>query len=81
MSVLIDTEICFQLTPGEHYLPFKSDLSDLSDQLEAIRQNDPLAKRIAENSRKFSNENLLPQNIFCYHAVFFKKWTSRWEVS
>jgi hypothetical protein len=69
--------IILQLVPGKHYVPFKSDLSDLSDQLEWIRANDEIASKIIFRAKKFSNQNLLPQHVLCYHAVFLKKWTSR----
>ncbi len=69
--------LLLQLVPGKHYVPFKSDLSDLSDQLEWIRANDEIASKIIFRAKKFSNQNLLPQNVLCYHAVFLKKWTSR----
>ncbi len=69
--------LLLQLVPGKHYVPFKSDLSNLSDQLEWIRANDEIASKIVFRAKKFSNQNLLPQHVLCYHAVFLKKWTSR----
>ena len=30
------------------------------------------AKKIAKNGQKFMQENLMPRDIFCYHAAFFK---------
>jgi hypothetical protein len=65
--------------PGEHYIPFRSDLSDLTDQVERIRRNESLSDELVSKSTKFCNENLLPQHVICYHAVFIKKWTARWE--
>jgi hypothetical protein len=61
-----------QLEPGEHYIPFKSDLSDLVDRIHWAKDNDAEAQRIARTGQKFAQENLMPQDVFCYHAVLFK---------
>jgi hypothetical protein len=69
-----EVNLIFQLSPNKHYVPFKSDLSNLVDQLNWIRENDDIASKIIWRAQKFANENLLPQHVFCYHAVFLKKW-------
>lgn len=55
------------LEPYVHYIPVKSDLSDLVEKIMWAEQNPDKAKAIAHNGQQFANENLLPQHIFCYH--------------
>lgn len=52
-------------------MPVARDLSDLVRRVRWARKHDEEAKKIAENARKFANDNLLPQHIICYHAVLF----------
>ncbi|PSN36213.1 KDEL motif-containing protein 1 [Blattella germanica] len=65
------------LKPWQHYIPFKSDLSNLVERIEWAKNNDAKAKEISKNGRKFAQENLMPQDIFCYHAVLFNEWSKR----
>lgn len=66
-----------QLQPMVHYVPFKPDLSDLVEKLEWARKNDAKARKIAQNARQFVNDNLLPENIFCYYAQLLKEFSTR----
>ena len=50
----------------------KEDLSDLIEKIEWAKNHDLEARRMGEAGRRFANENLLPRDIFCYHAVLFK---------
>lgn len=59
------------LRPWEHYVPVSRDLSNLKDRVIWARDHDEEARKIAENAKKFANENLLPQHIICYHGVLF----------
>ncbi|XP_026325744.1 KDEL motif-containing protein 1-like isoform X2 [Hyposmocoma kahamanoa] len=65
------------LKPWEHYVPVRRDLLDLKERVLWALEHDDAAYRIAQNARKFANENLLPQHIVCYHAVLFSKWSKR----
>ena len=60
------------LAPGVHYIPIKADLSDLIDQLEWATKNDGLVQQIGANGRRYASDNLLPKDIYCYHAVLLK---------
>ena len=60
------------LTAGVHYIPVKHDLSDLIEKIEWAQSHDREARLIGMNGRKYATENLLPKDIFCYHAVLFK---------
>ncbi|CAH1129375.1 unnamed protein product [Ceutorhynchus assimilis] len=55
------------LEANTHYIPVKTDLSDLVEKINWAKSHDNEAKVIAQNGQKFVNENLLPKHIFCYH--------------
>ncbi|XP_050309446.1 protein O-glucosyltransferase 2-like [Anthonomus grandis grandis] len=65
------------LVPNTHYIPVKTDLTDLVDKLLWAKKHDREAKIIAENGRQFANENLLPQHIFCYHMHLLNELNKR----
>lgn len=66
-----------QIKPYEHYVPVKSDLSDLVEKIRWAKKHDDVAYKISRNGQLFARENLMPQNIFCYHAALLKEWSSR----
>ncbi|XP_054285028.1 protein O-glucosyltransferase 2-like isoform X2 [Macrosteles quadrilineatus] len=66
-----------ELTPWEHYVPVKRDLSDLVERVQWALDNDEEAHKIAVNGQKYARENLLPDHIFCYHIVLLKEWARR----
>ena len=43
-----------ELRPWEHYVPVKEDLSDLSQKIDWLRDNDKEARVIGENAKKFA---------------------------
>lgn len=61
-----------QLQPWKHYIPFKRDLSDLTEKLRWVKYNDGKAKRIARNGREFAQENLMAADVLCYHIMLFE---------
>ncbi|PNF41553.1 KDEL motif-containing protein 1 [Cryptotermes secundus] len=66
-----------ELEPWKHYVPFRSDLSDLVERIRWAKDNDAEAQTIARTGQKFAQENLMPQDVFCYHAVLFKEWSDQ----
>ncbi|XP_045458802.1 protein O-glucosyltransferase 2-like [Melitaea cinxia] len=66
-----------KLQPFEHFVPIKSDLSDLPEKIIWAREHDEEAHQIARNARNFATNNLLPQHVICYHAVLFLEWSKR----
>ncbi|XP_032590679.1 protein O-glucosyltransferase 2-like [Drosophila grimshawi] len=66
-----------KLTPYKHYVPIKRDLSDVIEKIAWAKENDLRVKEIIANARAFVDEHLLPQHIYCYHAVLFKEWSTR----
>ena len=57
------------LKPYVHYLPFKEDFSDLTEQLEYAKNHDEEMKQIAANARKFVEEFLNKNSLTCYLAL------------
>ena len=56
------------LIPWVHYVPIKTDLSDLCEKIQWLRDNDEKAREIAENAHEFVREQLSLDNINLYVA-------------
>uniref|UniRef100_T1ILJ2 Glycosyl transferase CAP10 domain-containing protein n=1 Tax=Strigamia maritima TaxID=126957 RepID=T1ILJ2_STRMM len=69
------------LQPMVHYIPFKRDLNDLIKTLQWALENDDEVRKIAENGKKFVQENLMPKDIYCYYAILLKKFSSLLQES
>ena len=54
------------LIPGTHYIPIKSDLSDLIEQIQWCRSNDAQCQQIAENAKMFYETYLQKDGILDY---------------
>lgn len=50
----------------------KRDLSDLVDNVRWARDNDAEARKILLAGQEYARNNLLPQNVLCYHIVLLK---------
>lgn len=59
------------LVPGKHYISVKRDLSDLVEKIMWAKEHDQKVLQIAKSARQFARDNLLPDNILCYHVVLF----------
>lgn len=59
------------LQPWKHYIPVKADLSNLVQLLKWALENDGEARKIAKAGQDYARNNLMPQDIFCYHAHLF----------
>jgi hypothetical protein len=70
--------LCFEkaLKPWVHFVPIKSDLSDIFEKLEWVKSHDSEAKTIADNSRQFTKENLMPEHVYLYCYKVLLKWAS-----
>ncbi|XP_020710254.2 protein O-glucosyltransferase 2-like isoform X2 [Athalia rosae] len=66
-----------QLKPYGHYIPIKRDLTDIVEKIRWAKKHDDVAYKISRAGQFFARENLMPQNIFCYHAILIKEWSSR----
>ncbi|XP_046329335.2 protein O-glucosyltransferase 2-like isoform X1 [Haliotis rufescens] len=56
------------LEPYVHYIPFKSDLSNLLEQIQWAKDHDEEAKAIGRRSQDFVLEHLTPRHLYCYHV-------------
>lgn len=63
------------LQPYVHYIPFRRDLSDLVKQIEWAKSHNEEVMNIISNARSFVRENLMPKDIYCYHAKLFHKFS------
>lgn len=57
------------MIPFVHYIPVKTDLSDLIEKEEWMRNNDSECKKIAQNALDFANKNFTKEKIL--ERVFF----------
>lgn len=65
------------LKPYTHYIPIEKDLSDLLQKIRWAKLHDEESKMIAINASLFTNNFLLAPDLYCYHAVLFKKLSER----
>ncbi|KAJ8796710.1 hypothetical protein J1605_017813 [Eschrichtius robustus] len=55
-----------QLKPWVHYIPVKTDLSDVQELLQFVKANDDVAQEIAERGSQFILNHLQMDDITCY---------------
>ncbi|KAJ6662738.1 hypothetical protein lerEdw1_011378 [Lerista edwardsae] len=55
-----------QLKPWVHYVPVKSDLSDVRELLQFVRENDDVAQAIARRGHHFITDYLRMEDVSCY---------------
>ncbi|XP_071612450.1 protein O-glucosyltransferase 1 isoform X2 [Heliangelus exortis] len=55
-----------QLKPWVHYIPVRSDLSDVRELLQFVKENDAIAQEISERGRQFITEHLQMEDVSCY---------------
>lgn len=65
------------LKPFVHYVPFKSDLSDLEDNIKWMREHPRMAKRIGEHGRQFVLETLREEAINGYAGCLLTTYAQR----
>ncbi|XP_059758854.1 protein O-glucosyltransferase 2 isoform X3 [Balaenoptera ricei] len=65
-----------ELQPWKHYIPVKSNLSDLLEKLKWAKDHDEEAKKIAKTGQEFARNNLMGDDIFCYYFKLFQEYAS-----
>ncbi|CAD7681036.1 unnamed protein product [Nyctereutes procyonoides] len=65
-----------ELQPWTHYIPVKSNLSDLLEKLKWAKDHDKEAKKIAKAGQEFARNNLMGDDIFCYYFKLFQEYAS-----
>ena len=65
-----------ELIPWKHYIPVRSDLSDLRKKLRWAKKHDAEAQQIAQNAREFALTHLMPEHILLYCYKVLLKYAS-----
>lgn len=65
-----------ELQPWKHYIPVKSNLSDLLEKLQWAKDHDEEAKKIAKAGQEFARNNLMGDDIFCYYFKLFQEYAN-----
>ena len=65
-----------ELQPWKHYIPVKSNLSDLLEKLKWAKEHDAEAKKIAKAGQEFARNNLMGDDIFCYYFKLFQGYAN-----
>ncbi|KAL4234778.1 Protein O-glucosyltransferase 2 [Mactra antiquata] len=68
-----------ELKPYVHYIPFKSDLSDLLEKIQWVKDNDEKAREISKNGQNYVLDRLTPKDILCYHVKLFQEYSKRYK--
>lgn len=63
------------LKPWVHYVPIRSDLSDLLDKINFLKENDQLAREIAQRGYDFIKDNLTNEQVKLYWKNLLSKYT------
>lgn len=69
------------LEPYRHYIPVKTDLSDLLHQIEWARQHDSEARAIADRAQEFVKNNLSIEDVYLYLYHLFNRYASLQKTS
>lgn len=68
------------LEPYVHYIPVKNDMSDLLEKMAWAKENEPLAKQIAQNGQRFAKEYLLYEDCYRYLTLVLEKYATYQEI-
>lgn len=69
------------LQPLVHYLPVKSDLSDLIQQLEWAKSHDAECKQMTDEAYQFAKENLMYGDVLHYFSLVLKRYASEQSLN
>lgn len=64
------------LKPYQHYIPINSDLSDLKEMINLLRDKDELAKEIAQTGNRHAIDRFSQKRLFKDFLRIFKDYTS-----
>ncbi|KRY54169.1 Protein O-glucosyltransferase 1, partial [Trichinella britovi] len=67
----------YKMKPWIHYIPVKEDLNDVEELLEFVKENDDVAKDIAERGYQFVLNHLTMDNVTAYWESLLKQFTDR----
>ncbi|GAB1598526.1 protein O-glucosyltransferase 1-like [Argonauta hians] len=63
------------LKPWIHYIPIRSDMSNVRELLEFAQENDEVVKKIAERGRKHIWNNLRMKDVSCYWKTLLERYS------
>lgn len=69
------------LKPYVHYIPTKSDLSDLISQLNWAQENDALCRQIGDQAAQFAHQNLLYEEVLLYFNAVLSHYAKLQQAS
>uniref|UniRef100_A0A8D0AY82 Protein O-glucosyltransferase 1 n=1 Tax=Salvator merianae TaxID=96440 RepID=A0A8D0AY82_SALMN len=64
-----------QLKPWVHYIPVRSDLSDVRELLQFVKENDDVAQEISKRGHQFITDHLRMEDIYCYWERLLKEYS------
>lgn len=67
------------LVPYVHYIPIKSDLSDLIEQIKWCKSNDKKCQEIAKNAKSFFDKYLSDEGMYDYMQSLFVKLSKKYK--
>ena len=59
----------------KHYIPFRSDFSDLVEKIEWLKQNDRIAQKVAKEAHVFAQQNFCPEGVELYVCKLLKTYS------
>eukprot|EP00823_Brevimastigomonas_motovehiculus_P001155 TRINITY_DN11684_c0_g1_i1.p1 TRINITY_DN11684_c0_g1~~TRINITY_DN11684_c0_g1_i1.p1 ORF type:complete len:423 (+),score=97.60 TRINITY_DN11684_c0_g1_i1:80-1348(+) len=70
------------MKPWVHYVPIKTDLSDVEDTISFLKDNDDLAERISQNGFDFAFKHLRMQDVTNYWYGILRRYATlqKWKV-
>lgn len=66
----------FAMKPWVHYVPLRTDFSDAWDKLKFVKENDKVAKQIADRGFQFIWDHLRMEDVSCYWKQLLQKYTT-----
>ncbi len=63
------------LIPNEHYIPYRSDCSDLIEKIEWLKENDDRAQQMAIKAKEFARKNLNSKSVELYVYKLLKAYS------
>lgn len=62
------------LKPYVHYVPVNKSLTNIFEQIQWMKENDPLLEKISQNAQEFIINNLMPQHIDSHMAIILNQY-------
>ncbi|KAJ1478135.1 glycosyl transferase family 90-domain-containing protein [Baffinella frigidus] len=70
-----------ELVPWEHYIPYKSNASNLAQVIESALKNQALLEHIATKSTQFVLARLNPSRVMCYWGLLLRAYAAHFNTA